>query len=110
MGKEAESACLACGAGHTYDSFIDDGDFTALANDVYNEFVKRSVSAEDFSDDNIGLLNDIASDMVMDFIEEKTIGNIGYKYGSLTCVGLANVTEHLLTYLKKRFAQQTTKY
>lgn len=92
--------------GHKYDDYLDDNDFLMLCDRLYNDFVKRQVSIDDFIEDEYrNNLIDYAKDTVMDFVNDEAVNNFGYKYGQLYGSGYTNVAEHLIDYIEERFKE-----
>lgn len=92
--------------GHKYDDYLDDNDFLMLSDRLYNDFVRKQVSIDDFIEDEYrDNLIEYAKDAVMDFVTDEAVSNFGYKYGQLYGNGYTNVAEHLIDYIEERFKE-----
>lgn len=91
---------------HTFNKYLDDNDFLMLSDRLYNDFVKRQVSIDDFTADELrDKLIEYAKDMVVDFVNEEAVNNFGYKYGELYGSGYYNVAEDLIDYVENKFKE-----
>ena len=89
--------------GHTYDDYLDDGDFLEIAKRVYDEFVSKQVSIEDFTDEEYrDKLLEFVYDMLNDFVSYEAVNNFGYKYGEFSHIGMS-VAEHIVDFLEEKF-------
>lgn len=91
---------------HTFNRYLDDNDFLMLSDRLYNNFVKRQVSIDDFIEEDFrDRLIEYAKDMVVDFVNEEAVNNFGYKYGELNDRGYYKVAEDLIDYVENKFKE-----
>ena len=91
---------------HTINRYLDDNDFLMLSDRLYNDFVKRQVSIDDFIEEDFrDRLIEYAKDMVVDFVIEEAVNNFGYKYGQLNDRGYYKVAEDLIDYVENKFKE-----
>ena len=91
---------------HTFNKYLDDSDFLMLSDRLYNDFVKRQVSIDDFIEEDFrDRLIEYAKDMVVDFVNEEAVNNFGYKYGELNDRGYYKVAEDLIDYVENKFKE-----
>ena len=91
---------------HTFNKYLDDNDFLMLSDRLYNDFVKRQVSIDDFIEEDFrDRLIEYAKDMVVDFVNEEAVNNFGYKYGELNDRGYYKVAEDLIDYVENKFKE-----
>jgi hypothetical protein len=93
--------------GHTYDDYLDDGDFLEITKRAYDEFVSKQVSIEDFTDEEYrDKLLDLVYDMINHFISYEAVNNFGYKYGGFSYIGMMNVAEHIVDFLEEKVREK----
>lgn len=91
---------------HTFNKYLDDNDFLMLSDRLYNDFVKRQVSIDDFIEEDFrDRLIEYAKDMVVEFVNEEAVNNFGYKYGELNDRGYYKVAEDLIDYVENKFKE-----
>ena len=92
---------------HTYDSFLDDDDFIAVAANVQKRFISMGVSIEDFMDEECRerLLFEI-EESVYDFLNYEACDDFSYKYGDISYGGMLNLREHILDFLEEKFREK----
>lgn len=91
---------------HTFNKYLDDNDFLMLSDRLYNDFVKRQVSIDDFIEEDFrDRLIEYAKDMVVEFVNEEAVNNFGYKYGELNDRGNYKVAEDLIDYVENKFKE-----
>ena len=91
---------------HTFNKYLDDNDFLMLSDRLYNDFVKRQVSIDDFIEEDFrDRLIEYANDMVVEFVNEEAVNNFGYKYGELNDRGYYKVAEDLIDYVENKFKE-----
>ena len=91
---------------HTFNKYLDDNDFLMLSYRLYNDFVKRQVSIDDFIEEDFrDRLIEYAKDMIVEFVNEEAVNNFGYKYGELNDRGYYKVAEDLIDYVENKFKE-----
>ncbi len=91
---------------HTFNKYLDDNDFLMLSDRLYNDFVKRQVSIDDFIEEDFrDRLIEYAKDMIVEFVNEEAVNNFGYKYGELNDRGYYKVAEDLIDYVENKFKE-----